>query len=141
IPEELGSMIGVLLLTREDGFNTLGSTVLAAHPRLPVYRLAPHPGGFGGTWAQYDNAATLFPNLTHDDITRRYQSGSRVTASKPADGAGADGNDFLFLIGRDKQLRPVTTSRAPTPQPHDTAVVLGPVERGSRVGHGAREQP
>jgi NhaP-type Na+/H+ or K+/H+ antiporter len=125
IPEELGSMIGVLLLTREDGFNTLGSTVLAVHPRLPVYRLAPHPGGFGGTWAQYDNAATLFPSLTHDHITRRYESGSRVTA-KAADGAIAAGSDLLFLIDREGHLRPVTTSRPPTPEPGDTAVVLGP---------------
>jgi NhaP-type Na+/H+ or K+/H+ antiporter len=128
IPEELESMIGVLLLTREDGFNTLASTVLAAHPRLPVYRLAPHPGGFGGTWAHYDNAATLFPQLTEDDITRRYQAGSRVT-SKAADGALPDGNDLLFLIGRDKHLKPVTTSRAPKPEPGDTTVVLGPAAR------------
>jgi NhaP-type Na+/H+ or K+/H+ antiporter len=128
IPEELGSMIGVLLLTHEDGFNTLGSTVLAAHPRLPVYRLAPHPGGFGGTWAQYDNAATLFPSLTHDGITRRYQSGFRVSA-KPADGALPDGNDPLFLIDRDGHLKPVTTSRAPTAEPGDTIVVLGPAAR------------
>jgi NhaP-type Na+/H+ or K+/H+ antiporter len=125
IPAELESMSGVLLLTDEDGFNTLAATVLAAHPRLPIYRLAPHPGGFGGTWAEYDNAATLFPQLTEDKITRRYESGSRVTATKAADGASADGNDFLFLIGRDGQLKPVTTSRAPAPEPGDTAVVLG----------------
>jgi hypothetical protein len=93
IPSELESMIGVLLLTDEDGFNTLASTVLAAHPRLPVYRLAPHPGGFGGTWAKYDSAATLFPQLTEDNITRRYQAGSRV-AAKAADGALPDGNDL-----------------------------------------------
>ena len=67
----------------------------------------------------------LFPNLTEDDITRRYKSGSHVTA-KAADGAVAAGNDLLFLIGRDGHLRPVTTSRAPTPEPGDTAVVLGP---------------
>jgi NhaP-type Na+/H+ or K+/H+ antiporter len=125
IPSELESMIGVLLLSDEDGFNTLASTVLAAHPRLPVYRLAPHAGGFGGTWAKYDNAATLFPQLTEENITRRYQAGSRVTA-KTADGALPDGNDLLFLIGHDKHLKPVTTSRAPRPEPGDTAVVLGP---------------
>jgi NhaP-type Na+/H+ or K+/H+ antiporter len=124
MPSELESMIGVLLLTDEDGFNGLGSIVLAAHPRLPVYRLAPHRGGYGDV-GQYDAAATLFPNLTDDDITRRYQSGSHVTA-KAADGAVAVGNDLLFLIGRDGHLRPVTTSRAPTPEPGDTAIVLGP---------------
>jgi hypothetical protein len=118
-------MIGVLLLTDEDGFNTLASTVLAAHPRLPVYRLAPHPGGFGGTWAKYDSAATLFPQLTEDNITRRYQAGSRVTA-QAADGAIAADGDLLFLINREAGLRPVTTSRPPTPEPGDTTVVLGP---------------
>jgi hypothetical protein len=128
IPSELESMIGVLLLTGEDGFNTLASTVLAAHPRLPVYRLAPHPGGFGRTWARYDNAATLFPQLTEDNITRRYQAGSRVT-SQAADGAIPDGNDLLFLIGREGRVRPVTTSHAPRPEPGDTAVVLGPEVR------------
>ena len=117
-------MIGVLLLTREDGFNTLASTVLAAHPRLPVYRLAPHPGGFGGTWARYDNAATLFPQLTEDSITRRYRGGARVT-SQAADGALAEGTDLLFLIDPEGHLRPVTTSGAPTPRAGDTVVVLG----------------
>jgi len=124
IPEELGSMIGVLLLTDEDGFNTLASTALAAHPRLPVYRLAPHPGGFGGTWARYDNAATLFPQLTEDSITRRYRGGARVT-SQAADGALAEGTDLLFLIDPEGHQRPVTTSGAPTPRAGDTVVVLG----------------
>ena len=124
MPPELESMIAVLLLTDEDGFNGLGSIVLAAHPRLPVYRLAPHRGGYGDV-GQYDAAATLFPNLTEDDITRRYQSGSHVTA-KAADGAVAVGNDLLFLIGRDGHLRPVTTPSAPTPERGDTAIVLAP---------------
>ena len=122
-------MIGVLLLTREDGFNTLASTVLAAHPRLPVYRLAPQPGGFAGTWAQYDNAATLFPQLTEDKITRRYQAGSHVTA-QAADGGIPAGSDLLFLIDSEGHLRPVTTSVAPTPERGDTVVVLEPVARG-----------
>jgi hypothetical protein len=122
---ELQSMTGVLLLTDEDGFNTLASNVLAAHPRLPVYRLAPHRGRYG--LLAGDNAApTLFPHLTDDVITRRYESGSRVTA-KTADGALAAGNDLLFLIDREGDIRPVTTSGAPTPAPGDTAVVLGPV--------------
>jgi NhaP-type Na+/H+ or K+/H+ antiporter len=125
LPFELESMTGVLLLTDEDGFNGLGSIVLAAHPRLPVYRLAPRRGGYGDV-GKYDSAATLFPNLTHDDITRRYQSGSRVTAQAP-DGAIATGSDLLFLIDPEAGLTPVTTSRPPKPGPSDTEVVLGPV--------------
>jgi NhaP-type Na+/H+ or K+/H+ antiporter len=124
LPPELESMTGVMLLTDEDGFNSLGSTVLAAHPRLPVYRLAPHRGGYGDV-GQYDNAATLFPQLNHDDITRRYQAGAHVTA-KAADGALPAGSDLLFLIDRQGHLRPVTTSRPPRPEPGDTVVVLGP---------------
>jgi hypothetical protein len=119
LPDVLQNMTGVLPLTDEDGFNSLGSIVLAAHPRLPVYRLAPHRGGYGDV-GQFDNAATVFPQLTQDKITRRYESGSRVTATKAAVSASADGNDFLFLIGRDAALRPVTAARAPTPQPGDT---------------------
>ena len=124
MPSELESMIGVLLLTDEDGFNSLGAIVLAAHPRLPVYRLAPHRDGFGLV-AQAAAGATLFPNLSEDDITRRYQAGSHVTA-QAADGGIPAGSDLLFLIDSQGHLRPVTTSRAPTPEPGDTAVVLGP---------------
>jgi NhaP-type Na+/H+ or K+/H+ antiporter len=124
LPPELESMIGVLLLTDEDGFNSLGAIVLAAHPRLPVYRLAPRRGGYGDV-GKYDAADTLFPHLTHDDISRRYQSGSHVT-SQAADGALPKGSDLLFLIDHDRHLRPVTTSRPPTPAPGDTVVVLEP---------------
>jgi hypothetical protein len=122
---ELAGLTGVLLLTDEDGFNTLASTVLAAHPRLPVYRLAPRRDGYGVV-AQENAAGTLFPHLTDDVITRRYQSGSHVTA-KAADGAIAAGSELLFVIDREGHLRPVTTSGAPTPQPGDNVVVLGPV--------------
>jgi NhaP-type Na+/H+ or K+/H+ antiporter len=122
---ELEGLTGVLLLTDEDGFNTLASTVLAAHPRLPSYRLHPHRDGYGVV-AQANAGATLFPHLTEDVITQRYQSGSRVTA-KAADGGLAAGSDLLFLIDREGGLRPVTKSGAPTPAPGDTAVVLGPV--------------
>jgi NhaP-type Na+/H+ or K+/H+ antiporter len=125
LPDVLQSMTGVLLLTSEDGFNSLGAIVLAAHPRLPVYRLAPNRGGYGDV-GQFDTADILFPQLTEGKISRRYQSGSRVTAAQAANGAGADGNDVLFLIGRKGGLRPVTASGAPTLEPGDRAVVLGP---------------
>jgi hypothetical protein len=122
---ELEGVTGVLLLTDEDGFNTLAYTVLAAHPRIPVYRLAPRRGGYGVV-AQDGAAATLFaPGLTHDDITRRYRSGSRVITNA-ADDAIAAGSDLLFLIDPEGHLRPVTTSGAPTPELGDTLVLLGP---------------
>ena len=124
---DLEGVTGVLLLTDEDGFNSLASTVLAAHPRLPVYRLAPRRGGYGVVAGDSATATLFAPGLTNDDIVRRYQSGSRVTA-KPADGAIAAGSDLLFLIDREGDLRPVTTSGAPTPEAGDTIVLLGPVE-------------
>jgi hypothetical protein len=128
LPDVLQKMTGVLLLTAEDGFNGLGSIVLAAHPRLPVYRLAPNRGGYGDV-GQHDTADVLFPQLTQDKITQRYQSGSRVTAAKAANGAPPAGTDLLFLIDREGHLRPVTTPSAPTPKPDDTVVVLEPAVR------------
>jgi hypothetical protein len=122
---ELEDVSGVLLLTDEDNFNTLASTVLAGQPGTPVYRVAPRHASQRAVTEDNTAAATLFsPNLTNDEITQRYQSGSRVT-SMAAD-AIATGSDLLFLIDRGGVLRPVTTSDAPTPEPGDTVVVLGP---------------
>jgi hypothetical protein len=122
---ELEDVSAVLLLTGDDGFNALASTVLAGQSRTPVYRLTPRHGYTAAT-QQNAGAATLFsPTLTHDDISRRYGSGSRVI-SEAANGAMPTGSDLLFLIDRRGALRPVTTSDAPTPESGDTVVVLGP---------------
>jgi hypothetical protein len=122
---ELEEVSAVLLLTGDDGYNALAANVLAGQSRTPVYRLTPR---HGYSPAAQDNAsaATLFsPILTHDEIARRYGSGSRVTTTA-ADGAIPTGSDPLFLIHGGRDLRPVTTSDTPTPQPGDTVVVLGP---------------
>jgi hypothetical protein len=123
---ELEDVAGVLLLTDEDGYNAMAASVLAGQSGTPIYRLAPSRG-YSLAAQEKANAATLFSSaLTHDEITKRYQSGSRISAG-PADGAIAAGSDLLFLIDHDgKKLRPVTTSDAPTPETGDTAVVLGP---------------
>jgi NhaP-type Na+/H+ or K+/H+ antiporter len=125
---ELEEVSAVLLLTDEDGYNALAANALAGQSRTPVYRLAPSHG-YSIAALEEANAATLFSStLTNDDITRRYESGSRVTTTA-ADGAVPTGSDLLFLIHRGKDLRPVTTSDTPTPEPGDTVVALGPVVR------------
>jgi hypothetical protein len=124
LPPELRSVTGVLLLTEEDGFNILASGVLAALPRLPVYRLAPRRDGYGLV-AQAAAGVTLFPNLSEDDITKRYRSGSHVTATA-ANGALPAGTELLFVVGSEGGLTPVTSSGSPAPEPGDTAIVLEP---------------
>jgi hypothetical protein len=121
---ELEDVTGVFLLTDEDGYNAIAANVLAGGSGTPVYRLAPRRG-YSNETLEKANAATLFSSqLTHDDIAKRYESGSRIS-SKPADGPIADGTDLLFLIDHG-HLKPVTASDAPTPAPGDTAIVLGP---------------
>jgi hypothetical protein len=122
---ELEEVSAVLLLTGDDGFNALAANVLAGQSRTPVYRLTPR---HGYSPAAQDNAgaATLFsPTLTHHEIARRYESGSRVI-TQAADGATPAGSDPLFLIHRGRDLRPVTTFDAPTQEPGDTVVLLTP---------------
>jgi hypothetical protein len=123
---ELEDVTDVLLLSEEDGYNSLAANVLASQGGTPLYRLAPRHG-YSIPAREKADAATLFSStLTHDDITRRYESGSRI-ASVAADGAIPAGSDLLFLIDHHgKKLRPVTTSDAPTPAPGDTVVLLGP---------------
>ena len=122
---ELEDVSAVLLLTGDDGYNALAATVLEGQSRTPVYRLTPR---HGYSPAAQDNAgaATLFsPTLTHDEIARRHGSGSRVTTTA-ANSAIPTGSDVLFLIHSGRDLRPVTTSNIPAPEPGDTAVLLGP---------------
>jgi NhaP-type Na+/H+ or K+/H+ antiporter len=111
--DELEDVSDVLLLTDEDGYNSLAANVLAGQSPTPVYRLAPRHG-YAVEAQEKANAAILFSSaLSHDDITRRYESGSRVI-SEAADGVIPAGSDLLFLIHRGKDLRPVTTSDTPT---------------------------
>jgi hypothetical protein len=123
LADELEGVTGVLLLTDEDGFNALALNILAAYPRLPVYRLAASRNkGYG---AQDSTAAILFaPTLTDDAIADRYQSGARIT-SEATDGKVPAGSDLLFSIDNG-DLKPATRSGAPTPKPGGTVVVLGP---------------
>jgi hypothetical protein len=123
LADELEGVTGVLLLTDEEGFNSLALTVLSAYPRLPVYRLAPRRGSYGG--GPHDSPATVLfaGSLTDDAIMDRYESGARITAAA-ADNGVPQGSDLLFVIDHG-DLKPVTASGAPTPKPGNTVVVLG----------------
>ena len=120
---ELEGITMVLLLTGEDDFNALASTLLAANPDTRVYRLAPrHPAH--GVVAPFSSGETVFaPTLTRQDIATRHGAGAQIT-TQPSDGSIPAGADLLFLINPHGALHPATTSRPPTPQPGDTLVLL-----------------
>jgi NhaP-type Na+/H+ or K+/H+ antiporter len=132
---ELEGITAVLLLTDEDDFNALASTLLAASPETRVYRLAPrHPTH--GVVAPFSSGDTVFaPTLTRQDIATRHGTGARLL-TQPADGSLPPGADLLFLIGPEGALHPAITSRPATPRPGDTLVLLGPGQavEGQRGG-------
>jgi hypothetical protein len=113
----------VLLLTGEDDFNALASTVLYGLVDDRVYRLAA-PMRSNGVVAPYTGADILFgTGLTRGDVERRYASGARIVTCEAADGV-PDSGDLLFRIRADGRLEAVTESSAPEPQPGDTAILL-----------------
>ncbi len=112
----------VLLLTDEDHYNDLAATTLAGNYETPVYRLAPSPGEAS---PDTPGEPLFFPTLTHRSMAARYTAGARIT-TRPSDDGIPPATDLLFLINPEGTLIPVTTSRAPDPQPGDTLVVLGP---------------
>jgi hypothetical protein len=126
---ELEGITAVLLLTDEDDFNALASTLLAASPETRVYRLAPrHPTH--GVVAPFSSGDTVFaPTLTRHDIATRHRAGAQLT-TQPANGSIPPGTQVLFLITPEGALHPATAPRSPTPHPGDTLVLLSPYEAG-----------
>jgi len=121
---QLEGVTAVLLLTAEDDFNALGSTVLAGTVEGPVYRLAARQPSHGVV-APYTGGEILFDaKLTRYEVSRRYAGGARI-CTQPAGPAPADGN-LLFLVRADGRLAPVTRNGSPEPQAGDTMVLLGP---------------
>ena len=127
---QLEGVTAVLLLTAEDDFNALGSTVLESTVEGPVYRLGARQPSHGVV-APYTGGEILFDSkLTRYEVSRRYADGARI-CTQPADGgAAADGN-LLFLVRADGQLAPVTRHGPPEPQAGDTMVLLGTAACGS----------
>src|SRR5580700_521136 len=83
---QLEGITAVLLLTGEDDFNALGSTVLAGGVDGPVYRLAARLPSHGVV-APYTGGEILFdPRLTRYEVGRRYAAGARIR-TRPANPA------------------------------------------------------
>jgi len=82
---QLEGVTAVLLLTEEDDFNALGSTVLEGTVEGPVYRLGARQPSHGVV-APYTGGQILFdPRLTRYEIGRRYAGGARI-CTQPGDG-------------------------------------------------------
>jgi NhaP-type Na+/H+ or K+/H+ antiporter len=126
---QLEGITAVLLLTGEDDFNALGSTVLAGGVDGPVYRLAARLPSHGVV-APYTGGEILFdPRLTRYEVGRRYAGGARIRTRPANGGAPADGS-LLFLVRADGRLAPVTASGPPQPEPGDTMVLFCPAADG-----------
>jgi NhaP-type Na+/H+ or K+/H+ antiporter len=126
---ELEGITAVLLLTEEDDFNALGSTMLETMVDGSVYRLAP-PRRSHGVIAPYTGGQVLFDSaVNRSTVDRRFAEGERFVTRGGED--GLDGGDLLFVIRADGRLDPVTRSNRPERHPGDVAVLLGRDEAGS----------
>lgn len=126
---QLEGITAVLLLTAEDDFNALGSTVLAGGVDGPVYRLAARLPGHGVV-APYTGGEVLFdPRLTRYEVGRRYAAGTRIR-TRPANGSAPADDSLLFLVRADGRLAPVTASGPPRSEPGDTMVLFCPAADG-----------
>ena len=127
---QLEGITAVLLLTAEDDFNALGSTVLEAAVPGQVYRLGTRQPGHGVV-APYTGGEILFDaKLTRYEVSQRYADGARICTRPVSGGEPADGS-LLFLVRTDGRLVPVTRNGPPEPQPGDTMVLLGLAAGGS----------
>jgi hypothetical protein len=123
---QLEGVTAVLLLTDEDDFNALASTVLQAgeESEVQVYRLGP-PSQAHGVVAPFMGADILFgDDLSRTALAARYAEGGRIIA-RPADHHPVpDGSDLLFVLRGDGHLEPATRTARPSPQPGETVVLL-----------------
>jgi len=127
---QLEGVNAVLLLTSEDDFNALASTVLAGSIEGPVYRVGPRLPSHGVV-APYTGGEILFgTDLTRYEVGQRYVGGARVV-NRPADGEITAGMELLFLVRADGKLMPVTRAGTPAPQAGDIMVLLEPALVGS----------
>jgi hypothetical protein len=122
----LEGVTAVLLLTDEDDFNALASSMLqgADESEAQVYRLGP-PSGTQGVVAPFIGSEILFgDDLSRTALADRYSHGARITA-QPADHAIPVGCELLFVLRRDGHLEPVTRGARPSPSVGETLVLLG----------------
>lgn len=111
----------VLLLSGEDDFNALATTLLQGSIEGTVYQVAPPPGSHG-VYAAGSGEAILFgAALTRDVIAARHAAGQRIDAVRDA---GERDGSLLFRVRADGSLRPVTHEGPPAAEPGDVLVVL-----------------
>ena len=121
----LEGVTAVFLLTDDDDFNALASVVVKDNVQGPVYRVGP-PQGSHGVVAPYTGGDILFGRpLARHLLAARYRQGARFLL-QPGSAPAPPGHDVLFVVRPDGRLDPVTETRAITPSPDDTAVLLGP---------------
>lgn len=132
---QLEGITAVFLLTVEDDFNALAAAMLEGSVDGPVYRLAP-PAGDTGVVAPYMGGETLFAvALTGAVMASRHRAGALIS-TLPGDRVVPAGYDLLCMVRADGRLDVATTGRMPSPQPGDTAVLLGPSARLETIVHG-----
>ena len=126
----------VLLLTSEDDFNALASTILQGNVGCPVYRLRPRMPS-DGVVAPYAGGEALFGSgLTRPAAVLRHREGARIEARPGRDPVPA-GSEVLFVIRADGQLVPVTEHTMPAYGDEDTTVLLESSLRPSAAVLGA----
>jgi NhaP-type Na+/H+ or K+/H+ antiporter len=126
---ELEGVTTVLLLTSEDDFNALASTLLRGNPEGPIVYRVGAPRYSHGVVAPYANDEVLFgETLTRTAISERHHQGAGIV-TRPAGGAVPDGHDLLFAIRADGRLVPATKHEQPAPEEGDTLVLLAPPRR------------
>ncbi|MGH3365152.1 MAG: cation:proton antiporter [Nocardioidaceae bacterium] len=122
---QLEGITAVLLLSDEDDFNALASSLLEGSVDGQVYRLTPPSTGEGAV-APYIGTSRLFrEDLTGAALARRYEAGERIVTQPAAPGRLPAGFDLLFLLREQGQLVPVLEGEAPVQQPGDVAVLIG----------------
>ena len=126
----------VLLLTSEDDFNALASTILQGNVGCPVYRLRPRMPS-DGLVAPYAGGEALFGSaLTRPAAVLRHREGARIEARPGRDPVPA-GSEVLFVIRANGQLVPVTEHTMPAYGDEDTTVLLESSLRPSAAVLGA----
>lgn len=129
----LDGVTAVLLLTEEDDFNALASTVLQAGMDGPVYRLGP-PTGAHGVVAPYTGSEILFgAGLTRPEVARRFAAGAGIV-TRPADRPVPAGHDALFEIDPRGVLHAVREGHPAAARAGGTLVLIGPAPRRVPAG-------
>ncbi len=109
---ELEEVATALLLTESDDFNALAAFELRQELGSDsVYRLPPAPGALELLPAYTEGELLFAPELTHRELSRRFESGARIVELR-AEAIGGDtaGLTPLFRVSDDGELEVVTVA-------------------------------